>query len=128
MLEIPLVANQTRVPRTHDYGASREFGGLMEALCRLTDEEVMRILIFVVAEILPAQSVTVEALGAGIEVDMTSISAPDQTFFDLLRDKPAPNATVMELAGEEVAAVDITSTAKVHKSIIKASLDGTRET
>ncbi|WP_299961494.1 ParB/RepB/Spo0J family partition protein [uncultured Roseobacter sp.] len=127
LLGIPLVADQTLVPRKHDYGAGRDFGALMETLRGLTDEEVMRILTFVVAETLTAQSAIIDALGAEMTTDMTSVWSPDQAFFDLLRDKPALNAMVAEIAGDDVAAAHISSTAKVQKAVIQACLDGTRE-
>lgn len=127
LLGSPLAADQTLVPRKQDYGRHHDLVGLCETLSGLSDEEVMRILSFVVAETLPAQSVMVETLGAELEIDMTPVWSPDQTFFDLLRDKPALNAMVAEVAGEEVAAAHITSTAKVQKAVIQACLDGTRE-
>ncbi|WP_300029327.1 ParB/RepB/Spo0J family partition protein [uncultured Roseobacter sp.] len=127
LLGLSLAADQTLVPRKHDYGARRDLEGLMKTLRDLSDEDVMRILTFVVAETLPAQSVMVETLGAEMETDMTSVWSPDPTFFDLMRDKTALNAMVAEVAGEEVAAAHITSTARVQKSVIQACLDGTRQ-
>ncbi|MGC3939526.1 ParB/RepB/Spo0J family partition protein [Roseobacter sp. EG26] len=127
LLDIPLAGGQTLVPRREDYGATRDLVGLMKTLRGLSDEDVMRILSFVVAECLPAHSALVEILGAEQEIDMTAIWSPDQTFIDLMRDKSALNAMVAELAGKEVAAQHITSTAKVQKAVIQACLDGTRE-
>lgn len=59
-------------------------------------------------------------------MSLTDHWLPDETFFDLLRDKRAINAMVGEVAGDDVAAQHITSTAKAQKSIIKACLSGTR--
>lgn len=117
---------QTIVPRTEDYGAHRDLQSLFKTLCQLDDDEVMRILTFITVETLPAQSSMVEALGAQMCTDISAVWSPDQTFLDLMRDKQAINGMVAEIAGTEVAAQHITSTAKVQKAVITACLDGTR--
>jgi len=88
------------------------------ALQKLDDASVMRVLTFVIAETLPAQSDTVEMLGTHLSVDMNEVWTPDQTFFDLFRDKQAINAMVKEVAGKNAAEGNITATAKVQKGII----------
>jgi len=92
--------------------------GLFAALLKLSDEQVMRVLAFVMAETLEAGSATVEALGSHLNVDMREYWQPDAAFFDLLRDKAAINAMLAEIGGKEVAAGNLTTTAKVQKKII----------
>jgi len=91
---------------------------LFAALLKLSDEQVMRVLSYIMAETLEAGSGTVEALGAHLNVDMRDYWHPDAAFFDLLRDKAAINAMLAEIGGKEVAEGNLTITAKVQKKII----------
>lgn len=61
-----------------------------------------------------------------METDMSNHWTPDETFFDLLRDKQAINAIVKQVGGKTVADAHLTSTTKVQKSVIRQHLDGTR--
>ena len=98
---------------------------LFARLLDLPDKDVMRILTFVMAETLQADTAEVEALGHILDVDMDKWWAPEDTFFDLLRDKPMINAMLADLAGKATANGNITATAKVQKSVMKAYLAGT---
>ncbi|MEM1363941.1 MAG: ParB/RepB/Spo0J family partition protein [Pseudomonadota bacterium] len=126
MLCLPRAADQTRVPHREDYAAGRDLHHLFKTLCDLDDDTVLRIMTFVVAECLPVGSAMVEVLGQQLDVSLPDDWSPDDAFFDLLRDKQAINAIVGEIAGDDIAAQHVSSTAKVQKSIIKACLDGTR--
>lgn len=117
----------TAVPRKSDWGARRDVIELFVKLLALDDETVTRLFTFVVAETLPCGSVLVEALGQIMETDMSNHWQPDETFFDLLRDKQAINAILKEVGGKVVADAHITSTAKIQKSVIRQHLDGTRK-
>lgn len=86
----------------------------------------MEILAMVTAETLAAGSEAVDMLGAKLRTDFRDYWQPDQTFFDLMRNKPAFNAMVAELAGDNAAAEHITATTKTQKTIPQACLDGTR--
>lgn len=92
----------------------------------LDDESVTRILTFVIAETLPSGSAMVEVLGNRLNVNMADHWQPDDTFFDLLRDKQAINEMLKHIGGKSVADGNVTATAKVQKQIIKDYLDGTR--
>ncbi|WP_299966101.1 ParB/RepB/Spo0J family partition protein [uncultured Roseobacter sp.] len=126
LLDLPLEAGQTVVPRREDYGAGRDLHRIFRKLCDLGDDEVMTILTFVSAECLSADSAMVEVLGKALGVSLANDWSPDEAFFDLLRDKQAINAIVGEVAGKDIAAQHITSTANVQKSVIKACLEGSR--
>jgi ParB family chromosome partitioning protein len=67
----------------------------------------------------------VEALGYLLKVDMEQWWTPDEAFFELLRDKPAINAMLAEVAGGDVAKARITDTARAQKDVIAACLAGT---
>lgn len=116
----------TLVPRKADWHVRHDFTALLSALCALDDAAVLRVLAYLTAETLAVGSEAVDLLGAKLGTDMRDYWAPDATFFDLIRSKPALNAMVAELAGESAAAEHITATAKTQKAILQACLDGTR--
>ncbi|MEZ0081516.1 ParB/RepB/Spo0J family partition protein [Bradyrhizobium japonicum] len=110
--------------------AAQEYGAvslpvLFARLLAMTDEEALRILTYLMAETLEAGSVSVEILGNLLNVDMDQWWAPDDAFFDLLRDKPAINAMLAEVAGKQTADVLLAEKAKVQKDAIRHSLAGT---
>lgn len=117
----------TVVPRKSDWHVRRDLTELLVKLMTLDDEAVTRISTFVVAETLTCGSGLVEALGQIMGTDMSNHWTPDDTFFDLLRDKQAINAILKEIGGKVVADAHITSTAKTQKSVIRQHLDGTRK-
>lgn len=93
-------------------------------LLELKDKDVTRILTFAMAETLQHGTRLVEVLGHLLEVDMADWWEPDETFFDLLRDKTAINAILAEVAGKRTADGNVTATAKVQKAIIRDCLKG----
>jgi len=94
-------------------------------LIAMRDDDVLRVLAFLTAQTLPAGSAVAEALGYLLEVDMDKWWTPDDAFFDLLRDKPAINAMLAEIAGKQAASVNVTATAKAQKDAIRHCLAGT---
>jgi ParB family chromosome partitioning protein len=111
----------------HSSYGGRSLGDVLGALLQMEDDTVSRILAYVMAETLDAHSGTVETLGALLGTDMRNWWTPDETFFDLMRDKAAINAMVRELAGDHAADAHVSSTGKVQKKIVMDCLDGTRE-
>ena len=97
---------------------------LFAALLKLPDEDVMRVLAFVMAETLEAGTGVVEALGTHFKVDMADYWQADDAFFDLLRDKAAINAMLRHIGGKAVADVNVTATTKVQKKIIRDFITG----
>lgn len=116
----------TIVPRKDDWSVSRDVDAIFARLTTLDDATVTRILTFVVAETLPSGSAMVETLGVTLNVDTSKDWAPDQTFFDLFRDKQAINAMLADVGGKTTADAHVASTAKVQKKIMQDYLDGTR--
>ena len=55
---------------------------------------------------------------------MASVWQPDETFFDLMRDKQAINAMLKDIGGKPVADGNISATAKAQKQIIKDCING----
>ncbi|MEM8497827.1 MAG: ParB/RepB/Spo0J family partition protein [Pseudomonadota bacterium] len=115
------------VPTKGDWEQPHDLHALFVALLSLSDEEVTRILTFVVAETLPCGSAMVEALGHMLCVDIASHWQSDDAFFDLMRDKQAINAMLKEVAGKATADAHIASTAKVQKQVIGQTLKGERK-
>jgi len=102
-----------------------KFPKLFAKLLTLTDDEVLRVLTLLMAETLPAGSEAVEILGHLLAVDMNEWWTPDEAFLDLLRDKPAINAMLGEMAGKQTAHIHIAETARVQKDAIRHCLAGT---
>lgn len=98
---------------------------LFARLLTMTDEEGLRVLTLLMAETLPAGSAAVEMLGNLLAVDMDQWWSPDDAFFDLLRDKPAINAMLAEIAGKQTAGIHLAETAKAQKEAIRHCLAGT---
>ena len=117
---------ETLVFKKDDWSKSHDVYMVFAKLLELDDASVSRVLTFVVAETLPCGSALVEILGKVLDVDMADHWQPDQTFFDLFRDKEAINACVKQAAGKNAAEAHISSTAKVQKSILQKCLSGER--
>ncbi len=126
LLGLETKATETIVPRKKDYEKSHDLIEIFTKLQALSDKQVISILSFIVAETLAAGSDMVELLGSLLSVDMTQYWTPDDSFFDLLRDKETINNILEDVGGKTVAEGNLTSTATVQKQIIKNFLDGTR--
>lgn len=111
-------------PRQQDYASHRDLGEIFAKLAALDDSSVLRVLTYVMAETLEAQTPLVEMLGVSFATDMTCWWEADQAFFDLLRDKEAINGMVREVASDMTADAHIASTAKVQKKIIADCIKG----
>ncbi|MEM9128197.1 MAG: ParB/RepB/Spo0J family partition protein [Pseudomonadota bacterium] len=116
--ECPVIYNMPYCGR--GLNAHALFAKLME----LDDKAMSQILTYLVAETLDCGSAMIEGLGSMLDVDMADSWKPDETFFDLLRDKEAINAALKEIGGKSVAAGNITATAKAQKQIIRDFLNG----
>jgi ParB family chromosome partitioning protein len=92
----------------------------------LNDEDMLRVLTFLMADSLSVQSPLLDILGQALQTDMQTHWIPDQTFFDLIRDKTVLNTMVGTLAGDTAAKQNVTATAKAQRAILTACLDGTR--
>ena len=93
-------------------------------LMQLSDENISRILTFIMAEILAVGHEAVDCLPLAFPIDIGAWMAPDDAFFDLLRDKKVTNAVLCDIAGSDVAAANSEATAKAQKQIIRDCLGG----
>lgn len=124
LLGIEDEADTPIVPRQHDFGLGRSREDVFARLTAMDDKDVMRVLTFVMAETLEAHGDAVDTLGAQFGTDMRVWWQPDDTFFDLLRDKEAINAILRDVAGDNTADAHVSSTAKVQKKIVADCLKG----
>ncbi|MEP1577203.1 ParB/RepB/Spo0J family partition protein [Roseibium album] len=127
LLDLKQGEDHTMIPRKDEWERFLDPYALFAKLLKLDDEAVLRILTFATAETLPSDSSMVEVLGNLLKVDMTESWSPDQTFFDLFKDKEAINAALSDCAGEVVANGNVTAAAKTQKSIIQKCLSGERK-
>ncbi len=123
--------DDTLVYKKDDWDKSHDLHQIFVKLEELSDEEVIPVLTFVVAETLPCGSATVEGLGAQLCVDMADHwsledASTQSVFFDLMKDKEAINAMVKQVGGKATADAHVSSTAKVQKQIIADCLNGVR--
>ncbi|MGI9498816.1 MAG: ParB/RepB/Spo0J family partition protein [Geminicoccaceae bacterium] len=116
-----LGAANTVIQRYHGGPSTLE---LFARLLSLTDDEVMRILTFVMVESLDVGSALVEAAGRHVQIDIAGYWQPDDTFFGLLKGKNAVNAILAEVAGKTAADQNVTIKVAGQKAIIRDCLEG----
>jgi ParB family transcriptional regulator, chromosome partitioning protein len=93
-------------------------------LLPLSDEDVRRLLALTMAETLEAGTCLIEAVGAYLKVDPGQSWQPDDTFFDLIRDRAVTNALLADIAGQSVADGNLTEKTRTQKQVIRDSLSG----
>ena len=93
-------------------------------LLALSDDDVLRILALVMAETLEAGSAVVEAVGVHLKLDLRGQWQADDTFLELVRDRPTINALLASVAGKAVADGNVAEKAKAQRQIICDCLAG----
>jgi len=76
---------------------------VFQRLLKLKDTDVAQIATFVMAETLASGSAVTDCFGALAKVEARAHWTPDQTFFDLLRDRGAVNTMLAEVSGKKAA-------------------------
>jgi ParB family chromosome partitioning protein len=107
-------------PSYDDYQTTAIFAQLL----KLTEDEVLQVLAFAMAEALEVGSAVVEAAGVKMGVDMSTTWQPDETFLALLAGKDVLHGILSELGGATVADGNKGETAKVQRGIIRDFLTG----
>jgi len=97
---------------------------VFEALLRLTDEEMLRLVPVIMGETLDASGAVIETLGTVLSVDSAALWQPDEAFFVLLRDRTVLRELVAEVAGSKAAEANAGESAKALKAIIRDCLAG----
>lgn len=103
-----------------DYALARIFVRLLA----LSEDEIARVTAYVMAETLEAGTAIVEAIGNHLAVDTNAVWSPDETFFELIRDREIVNALVAEVAGRTAANANVAAKTKLQKQIIRDCLAG----
>jgi ParB family transcriptional regulator, chromosome partitioning protein len=98
---------------------------LFRKLVTLSNDDVQRIAAFFMAASLAVGSDVVEDVGQYLEIDPRTHWQPDDTFFDLIRDRATVNAMLADVAGEAIARGNIAEKAKTQKQIVRDYLTGT---
>jgi ParB family transcriptional regulator, chromosome partitioning protein len=93
-------------------------------LLTLSDEDVRRALALVMAETLEASTCLMEAVGFHLKVDLSQSWRPDDTFFDLIRERAVTNALLDDVAGKAIADANLSEKTKLQRQIIRDCLAG----
>jgi ParB family chromosome partitioning protein len=107
-----------------DVFVRRETCDVFATLLTLSDADVMRVAAFFMAGSLACGSDVVEDVGGRLHVDARSYWHPEDTFFELIRDRATVNGLLAEVAGEAVAKANIAEKAKTQKLIVRDYLTG----
>jgi ParB family chromosome partitioning protein len=95
---------------------------VFQRLLKLKDAEVARIATFVMAETLASGSAVTDCFGALAKVDARAHWTPDQTFFDLLRDRGCVNAMLAEVSGKKAADKLVSAKLKEQKAALATAV------
>jgi hypothetical protein len=71
------------------------------------------------AETLEVGSCLVEAVGVHLKIDLRTSWRPDDTFFDLVRERALTNALLDDVAGKSVADANLSEKTKLQRQIIR---------
>jgi len=102
----------------------RDTIGVFAHLLTLTDEDVMRVAAFVMADTLAMGDMPVEAVGQRLKPNVTEVWQPGDLFFELIRDRVTVNAMLAEVAGKSVAKSNKDEKVKSQKKVIRDCLAG----
>ncbi|MGE0184055.1 MAG: ParB/RepB/Spo0J family partition protein [Parvularculaceae bacterium] len=94
------------------------------ALLVMPDEDIMKILAFVMADTLEPGGAVTEAVLHVCGTELSAYWKPEPAFFDLCRDKQAINAMVADIGSKLLAKSCRNDPAKVQKAIIENRLSG----
>jgi ParB family chromosome partitioning protein len=120
-----LAAQKEAVEALMGLGQHPTTGKAFARLLELTDAEVMRVAVVVMADTLAVGDAIVDAVGAYLGTDARRFWQPDDTFFELVRDRGTVNALLAEVGGKPIAKANIAEKAKTQKAIIRDYLAGT---
>jgi len=85
---------------------------------------VMRIAAFAMADTLAIGDTAIEAAGLHLKPNPSELWQPDETFFELIRERETVNAMLAEVAGDTVAKNNMDAPLTAQKKIIRDCLAG----
>jgi ParB family chromosome partitioning protein len=106
------------------YGSAEDSVEVFALLLTLDDAKMWELFAFVLAESLEAGSALVDAVGMHQGLDPNGKWTPDETFFDLIRDREVANRMLAEVAGKKVADGNAAEKVRTQKAIIRDCLAG----
>ena len=122
-LGIPFDASPLVKPLAKD----ADFASRFARLCSLSDDDILRVLTFLMAESLEVGGIGVELAGRILNINPDIRWQPDEAFFTLLRDKAAINAMLAETRGEAVAKANRDQTRNQQVEALKTGLASRQE-
>jgi ParB family chromosome partitioning protein len=93
-------------------------------LLQMKEPQVQRVAAFVMALTLAVGSVASETAGLVLEVECLKHFTPDDTFFDLIREKQTLTVMVAEVAGKDTAKGNANEKTATLRQIVKDALSG----
>ena len=100
------------------YGNAATTGAVYQRLGKLKPEALTRLTAFIMAETLASGSDAVAIIGAEQKIDVRTNWTPDQTFFDLVRDRVSLNAMLADAAGKKKANKLVSAKAKDQRAAL----------
>jgi ParB family transcriptional regulator, chromosome partitioning protein len=105
-------------------GCGARTAAVFVKLLEIPDKDVNRLLAVVMAETLAVSTALIDTLGQQLVVDIGAAWQPDETFFDLLRDRETLGAMLAEMIGKRAADSYLTATGTAKKDIMRKALAG----
>ncbi len=93
-------------------------------LLGMKDTQVLRIAAVAMTDTLAVGSVATETAGGVLDIDALKHWRPDDTFFDLIREKATLSAMIAEIIGKDVAKANANEKAATQQQIIRDALAG----
>jgi ParB family chromosome partitioning protein len=118
LLDMPFDAS----PLVTSTAKPKAFAEMFKRLAGLSQPELMAVLTFLMAERLEVGSIGVELAGSAMGIDPAAHWTPDEAFFELLRDKPAINAMLVQTRGEAIANANKNQTRSQQVEALKTGL------
>ncbi|MEJ0044263.1 MAG: hypothetical protein WDM81_19500 [Rhizomicrobium sp.] len=93
-------------------------------LLGMKDTQVLRIAAVAMTDTLAVGSVATETAGGVLDIDALKHWRPDDTFFDLIREKATLSAMIAEIIGKDVAKANANEKTATQRQIIRDALAG----
>jgi len=103
------------------YGNAATTGAVYQRLGKLKPDALIRLTAFIMAETLASGSDAVAIIGAEQKIDVRTNWTPDQTFFDLVRDRVSLNAMLADAAGKKEANKLVSAKAKDQRAALSTA-------
>lgn len=93
-------------------------------LLSMTEKQLQRVAAYIMAETLAVGSAAVELVGVALKTDPRQKWQPDDTFFNLIRDRNTVNAMIEDVADKTTAKANAGLTVTAQKKVVRDRLEG----